>query len=217
MARVKRKDGEKLDEFTISGVINLLESDNPITKKEACEILNISYNTTRLNKIIAGHKEQQERVAKLRAKNRGKAAQPHEISRAIEEYLSGDSLSEIAKGMYRSTAFIKGIIERYKVPVRASSSNYFHPEMLPDDVLSEDFEPDEIVWSAKYNTTAVIKGHKSSDSKFKKWNNKGVVQNHPIHGKCYRIWISGKHSQYALQPWYELGKLKHLQDLGVKL
>ena len=199
--RVKTKQGEKLDDDTIEHVINLLESNNPITKKEACQILNISYNTTRLGKIIASHKEQIQRVAKLKAKNRGKIASEHEIVRAIEEYLSGDSIAEIAKGMYRSSAFVKGIITRFNVPIRASSSNYFHPELLPDETLSEEFEPGEIVWSAKYNTTAVIKGHKSKDPKFKKWDNAGIVQEHPIHGKCYRIWITGKHSQYAVQPW----------------
>ncbi len=217
MSRIKQKQGEKLDEFTVSSVITLLESDNPITKKEACQILNISYNTTRLKKIIAGHKEQVERETKLRAKNRGKKAQPQEITRVIEEYLSGDSITEISRSMYRSVAFVKNVIQKYNVPERVTSHDYFHPELLPDEILSEDYEPGEIVWSARYNTTAVIKGHKSSDPKFKQWDNNGLVQTHPIHGKCYRIRTTGKNEQYAIQPWYELGKLNHLKNLGVKL
>lgn len=217
MARVKRKDGEKLDEFTINSVIGLLESDNPITKKEACQILNISYNTTRLNKIIASHKEQVEREAKLRAKNRGKRAQPHEISRVIEEYLSGDSITEIARGMYRSIAFVKNIIRDCNVPERSASTNYFYPELLPEGSQKENFKSGEIVWSARYNTTAVVMGHKSSDPKFRKWDNDGLIQVHPIHGNVYRILLRGKNARYAAQPWYELASLSHLEKLGVKL
>ena len=38
------KSDEKLDKTTMLRIINLLEQDKPITKKAACEILNISYN-----------------------------------------------------------------------------------------------------------------------------------------------------------------------------
>ena len=49
---IRKKAGEKLDEATLNRVSALLNQDNPITKKEACEMLNISYNTTRLGKIL---------------------------------------------------------------------------------------------------------------------------------------------------------------------
>lgn len=201
--RVKVKESEKLDDNNVKYVIELLESDKPITKKEACSILRISYNTTRLGNIIAGYKEREATEARLRAKNRGKAATNGEVVRAIEEYLNGDSISEIAKYMYRSSSFIKGIINRYNVPVRSSSSDYFSPELLPDEVLSEDFKDGELVWSARYNTTA--------------WIDKRLEKVHSIHGNCYRIWVNGKNQRSANQPWYELGKLEHLQNLGVKL
>lgn len=83
--RVKVKDSEKLDDNNVKYVIELLESDKPITKKEACGILRISYNTTRLGNIIAGYKERAETEARLRAKNRGKSATDGEVVRAIEE------------------------------------------------------------------------------------------------------------------------------------
>jgi len=200
--RVKVKESEKLDDNNVKYVIELLESDKPITKKEACGILRISYNTARLGNIIAGYKERAATEARLRAKNRGKAATDNEIVRAIEEYLNGDSISEIAKFMYRSSSFIKGIIKRYNVPVRSASSDYFSPELLPDEVLSEDFKPGELVWSARYNTTARVDK---------------LVQTQEEHGNVYRIWTLGKSQRYAAQPWYELGKLEHLQNLGVKL
>lgn len=201
--RVKAKESEKLDDNNIKYVISLLESDKPITKKEACSILRISYNTTRLGNIIAGYKEREATEARLRAKNRGKSATDGEVTRAIEEYLNGDSISEIAKYMYRSSSFIKGILTRYNVPVRSTSSDYLSPELLPDEVLSKDFEPGELVWSARYNTTAYIA--------------KKLPEVHPIHGNCYRIWTNGKDRKSAYQPWYELGRLEHLQNLGVKL
>jgi hypothetical protein len=200
--RVKVKDSEKLDDNNVKYVTELLESNKPITKKEACGILRISYNTSRLGNIIAGYKERAATEARLRAKNRGKSATDNEIVRAIEEYLNGDSISEIAKFMYRSSSFIKGIIRRFNVPVRSASSNYFSPELLPDEVLSKDFKPGELVWSARYNTTAIV---------YK------LVQTQEEHGNIYRIWTLGKNQRYAAQPWYELGKLEHLQNLGVKL
>ena len=105
--------------------------------------------------------------------------------------------------MYRSSSFIKGIINKFNVPVRSSNSDYFSPELLPDSVLSEDFELGELVWSARYNNTATISERQEEP--------------HPIHGNCYRIWVNGKDCKFAYQPWYELGKLEHLQHLGVEL
>ena len=53
------------------------KKEKPITKKEACEVLSISYNTTRLNKIIAEFEERQEYVAKRKATNITTTAQSH--------------------------------------------------------------------------------------------------------------------------------------------
>ena len=39
---VRKKREEKLSETNINKVIELLASEKPITKKEACEILNIA-------------------------------------------------------------------------------------------------------------------------------------------------------------------------------
>ena len=41
MRVVKKKAHENLTDESISKVISLLRQDSPITKKEACEILNI--------------------------------------------------------------------------------------------------------------------------------------------------------------------------------
>ena len=203
MARVKVKDSEKLDATNIRHVISLLESDKPITKKEACNILRISYNTTRLSNIITGFKERQATVKRLRAKNYGKPATEQETTRAIEDYLDGEPLYKIAESMYRSPAFIKGIMERNNVPVRTPSHSYFHPKLLPDEILSEDFEPGELVWSAQYNHTAEITGR----------HDKKTDPEYP----CYGIQVLGDYYKHAYVPWYELGSLRHLQQLGVKI
>ena len=72
---IKKRDHEKLTDSNIKHVISLLESEKPITKKEACAILNISYNTTRLNTIIEDFKDRKETEEKRKAERKGKAAQ----------------------------------------------------------------------------------------------------------------------------------------------
>ena len=54
---IRAKKGENLSRDNIAKVHELLSAENPITKKEACSILNISYNTTRLANIIQEHEE----------------------------------------------------------------------------------------------------------------------------------------------------------------
>src|SRR6056300_106110 len=120
MARVKKRDYEQLTATNIEKVITLLNGDSPITKKEACEILNIAYNTTRLQKIIDDFLETQEYQKKRRAMNRGKPASNEEIKEAVIGYLAGEPIADIAKGMYRSSAFVKSLIEKVGVPERVS-------------------------------------------------------------------------------------------------
>jgi len=202
MARVKVKDSENLTPSNLRHVISLLESDKPITKKEACSILRISYNTTRLGKIITAFKEREELTRRLKAKNRGLPATEQETIRAITEYLDGTPIYKIAESMYRSPSFIKGIMIRNNVPVRSTNHSYFHPQLLPDEVLFKDYELGELVWSTQYNHTAKISvRHDKEDTRY----------------PCYGIWVLGEHHKHACVPWYELGSLRHLQQLGVKI
>ena len=57
---IKKQEGENLTDANIKKVIRLLSAEKPITKKEACSILNISYNTTRLSKVIEDYESDQE-------------------------------------------------------------------------------------------------------------------------------------------------------------
>ena len=95
-----------------------MDAEKPVTKKEACSILNISYNTTRLNKIIQDFQDKNEFRAKRKAQLRGKPASSLEIKEAIQSYLRGESVSEISQGMYRSAGFVRSILTRVGVPTR---------------------------------------------------------------------------------------------------
>lgn len=218
MARIKKKEHENLSDSNIQKVITLLEAEKPITKKDACQILNISYNTTRLAKIIEEYKERLEYVAKQKAKRRGKAATNIEIQQAVEDYLSGDNYATIAKRLFRSSGFIKAIIERVGVPVRPTGEDAKRgTDMLPDRCIAEEFLAGEIVWSAKYHRPAKV---------IKEVYSKGDYL-----GRVYQIyvleevrddpppWFANVRAggYYAYQPAYDLGKLEHLEKYGVNL
>ena len=105
------KKHENLTKANIAKVIELLEQEKPITKKEACSILNITYNTTRLVKIIDEHKLDIERTSRMKSKLRGKPATDDDIRFVVQRYLTGENVSSIASSMYRSPAFVKNIIQ----------------------------------------------------------------------------------------------------------
>jgi transposase len=200
--KVKASDHEDLSEPTIKRVIEALAHVPPCTKKTACEMLNISYNTSRLAKIIEQYEEKVTYRTMRRAEKRGKSATPDEIQTVAIEYLEGKGISEIAQMLFRSTAFIKGIIEHYGVPTRQKSKNYFTPELIPDRAVRERFAVGEGVYSARYDCYATIKSeelHKSGEY-------------------VYRIFLEEEDNQmFAYQPASELASLQHLRDLGIKL
>lgn len=199
--RTKNGDSEKLDKTNIEYVISLLEGEKPITKKHACEILHIAYNTTRLNNIIEKHKEKLTRDKQKRQEKRGKPATQDEIKYAISEYLQGNSIDAISESLYRGPAFVKGILEEYSVPLRSRSYDYFHPEMIPEAAVRNQFKMGEIVYSTRYDSTARIERevpHKDE--------------------KVYCVWLlSEKWQQYAYQPASELASLEHIAELGIQL
>ena len=126
MARkvVKKKDYENLSTQNIEKVISLLNpssSQKPITKKEACDILNIAYNTTRLNKIIEEYHEKKAYTAQRKKKLRGQPASQAEIAEACESYLQGGTISEISKSLFRSPSFVRALLEKVGVPQRPAN------------------------------------------------------------------------------------------------
>lgn len=213
MRKVKARDHENLTDNNIRKVITLLSGSSPITKKEACEILNISYNTLRLNKIIESFNDEQDLIKRMKAKKRGVPASKEEIKYIIEAYMEGASIGTIAKSNYRSTAFVKSIIDRVGVPTRVVGDDKFTVEYLPDECVAEEFEVGELVWSAKYHAVCKILKRLSDEKYVAKYG-----------CPCYDMYvfeeteeISTKGGFYASAAAYDLGKLTHLKEYGVNV
>ena len=227
MKRLKKKDHENLSDTNIQKVISLLSGDSPITKKEACSILNIAYNTTRLQKIIDDFLETKAYREKRKSQNRGKAATREEVADTITRFLSGDPISEIAAGLYRSSGFIKSIIERVGVPQKEEGQY----DYLPEECVAESFEKGEIVWSAKYHGPAIIRAELSVDYQAERAGYRDVNYEKKYGAKAYNIWVIEKVDDDYSDRWttatgggfsstqlaYDLGKLSHLKEYGVNL
>lgn len=201
---VRTKDTENLSRENLKKVENLLSAEKPITKKAACEMLNISYNTTRLDKILSDFREKEVFRKEQRSKKRGTTLSKEEYQIIAESYLVDSSpILSIAERLYRSVDTINFALEEMGVPKRQKSYSYFNPQIIPDDAVREQFDIDELVWSAKYESIAEVVD---------------LVQIHDEFGYVYRIWLKAeKWQQYAYQPAYELASLKHLEQFGVKL
>lgn len=201
----KTNDEERLEPANMEKVIALLEpaEGKPITKKLACELLNISYNTTRLGTLIEKYKEKKAYQIARRAALRGKPATIDDVLYVIKDYLNGEPISAISEALYRSAGFVHKILEHYHVPIRASSHDYFRPTLIPEGAMRDTFNVGEIVYSARYDSTAKVEGTFVS----------------PKTGETsYRIWLlSEKWKQFAYSEPCELASLQHLIELGVKI
>ena len=226
---IRKKAGEKLDEATLDRVSALLNQDNPITKKEACEMLNISYNTTRLGKILDDFNETTSYREVRKSQNRGKKATDMETKEAIEAYLSGETISDISKRLYRSTTFVKNILDRVGVPEKLPKTKRKGPAYLPDECVSESFEKEEKVWSACYHAPAIIKQEYTKEYQNENAGIQYVNYEEKYGCSLYSIWVIegetewNEHFGYitggfaAHQLAYDLGSLKHLEEYGVRL
>ena len=200
---VKVKDSEDLSPLTIEKVIALLAAEKPCTKKEACNILKISYNTARLQTIIENYQENKQRVAKLKAEKSHKPATESEIQFCILEYLGGSPVSSIADSLYRSASFVDRILDKCAVPRRSIGWSYQTPQLIPDEAVRDTFSIGEKVWSARYESLATIKSE---------------LPNQPHPTKVYAIYLEDENwQQSAYQPSEELGSLQHLTNYGVSI
>jgi hypothetical protein len=205
MARTRKTQSEveKMTPQNIERVIELLDpklpDQKPITKKDACQILGMSYNTTRLAQVLEDYKQKKQREKDNRDKKRGKPADLSEIKFAVSDYLKGESVDQIAKSLYRTSYFVKKILEDHNIPIRNTSYNYFKPSLIPEAAVRDRFQLAEVVYSARYDSTARIDSEQWS-TQHKCW--------------VYRIWlISDKWQQYAYQEAAELASLEHVQEL----
>ncbi len=198
---VKVREHELLDNANIKKVKELLEQEKPITKKAACQLLNITYNVKRLGSIVEQYVERIESRKRLFAANRGKSWSVLDTKQLVMSYLKGHSVSDLSSALFRSNGAIKKKLELCGVPLRKTEAGYFNPELLPDDCAKEDYREGELVWSSRY--CCVVEVGK-------------LFQVHEHHGNVYSIWIYGKHNQSGYQPWYELGELPVLVEIGAE-
>ena len=109
---IKKRDYEKLDDTNIERVIAALNDSSPITKKVACEMLNISYNTARLSRIIDEYIETRDYRLRRLEQNRYQPATDGEKREIISDYLAGRTITEIARDLYRPTSFVKSFVNK---------------------------------------------------------------------------------------------------------
>ena len=233
------KKHENLTKANIAKVIELLEQEKPITKKEACSILNITYNTTRLGKIIDEHKLDIERTSRMKAKLRGKPATDDDIRFVVQRYLTGENVSSIASSMYRSPAFVKSIIEKIGVPMKLPEGDYEgrRTAMLPDQCVADEFEVGEVVWAIRKNYPAKIVReitvkHQQENAGYAGYHDPSKLVDYveKYGARCYLIYTIETtdltdtffpHLRYAgsycTQLSYDLGSLKHLEKYGVDI
>lgn len=223
MARVKKKEHENLTNANIRHVMMLLTpsdgSSKPITKKEACSILNISYNTIRLGKIIDEYTEHADFVAKRKSQNRGKRATDSEITQTVTEYLAGEPVSEIAKSLYRSAGFVNGIISRVGVPTRVTKTEGRVYDYLPDACIAGGFREGQVVWSAKYHSAALVVRKLEEPIYQDKYGSDcyqiSIIEPVDASESYFKHIEAGGYSAFALA--YDLGSLEHLIEYGVDL
>ena len=214
-SKVKVKEGENLDDATIKKVIDLLEAEKPITKKEACAILNIANNSARLGKIIDNYKAEQEEMSRRRAANRGKPATNYEIQNIIEGYLDGDSVTDIGKRIYRPSSFVKDVVDKVGVPQRVVGADYRNPCIIPEQCAREEFERGQIVWHARKHCLAIVLEQLTNVTD-KDNNYYQVYVIEPIEEPSpyfpqYQDYGGYYDGAYA----YDLGSLDHLKEYGV--
>lgn len=198
----RKNTEERLEPANLEKVIALLEpaEGKPITKKLACEMLNISYNTARLATLIEKHQEKKVKEAERRSALKGTPATPAEISYIISSYLEGCTVDKLSEVTFRSTSFVKAILVKYSVPLRARAHDYFQPELIPEGAIRDRFVVGEKVYSARYDSMAQVEKEYHSEK----------------NGWYYRIWLlAEKWQEYAHQPAEELASLQHLKDMGV--
>ena len=232
---VKKKDYEKLSDSNIQQTVALLESGTQFTKKEACQKLNIAYNTTRLNNIIAEYKDKIAFQEKRRSQNRGKPATAYEITEAVVMFLNHEPVSAIASSLFRSSSFVKGILERVgvpEVPPKEEQSKVTQSKfsLIPEQMVSTHFDNEEMVWSARDCGLAKVL------EEYTQQERSGIpyeysIDYEQVYGcKVYKIYVIEKGDfsntyfphvtvggHYATSCAYDLGKLDHLIDVGVDL
>lgn len=198
---IKAREGELLSKANIKNVIEQLSQDKPITKRDACSLLNINYNTSRLAKILEEFQENESYSASMRIKMRKQPFTIADETYIVSAYLDNEPLSAICETTFRSSARVKDVLSKYNVPLREPGNSYHNPPEV--EVVADDYKEGDLVYAARYSSPAYIRKLHTKDS---------------FHGNVYAILLTGTSRQAAYQPYYELADLRKLQtELGVSL
>jgi hypothetical protein len=194
--------------MTVTRVVNLTEeqykrvteylAQPKATKKAACEMLGISYNTKKLAELIERFEQRETAAKAARLAKRKTAVTLPEVAMWVTAYLNGESPSEIADGAYRSESVVKLHLEKHGAMLRrVGKVDRLNPPMLPEQCMSDDFEVGQYVWVAAYNCVGVVKG---------------------FYKNAVKVWVLSEGIQeHSYQAPWELGSLKHLEAIGVRL
>lgn len=200
----RNRDHEKLDDPNLASVLAALGEDKPITKKEACARLNITYNTTRLGKILDQYQARIEADARIRKSLRGTPLSQGEKRFILEQYVTGESVTEVSKSTHRSRDVINRFLTEQHIPKIGGKSDYFkNVPLIPEEAIREHYEKEDLVFAARYNCLALIVSLFKVDR---------------VHGEVYSVYLLGNKQERAYQPFYELGNLTHLQkEFGIQV
>lgn len=206
---IKKKEGERLDDAHIIKVKEHLENGG--SKKDAYDILNIKANPQRLQKIIDEYDKTVEITKLQRKKKAGTPATDFEISTVIQRTLDGDSVKEISEDLYRSTAFVKNVIEHIGVPQKYTGSWYENQltTSIPDECIRSEFPAGELVWSHRYNGPVIIIKKMEKDTVYQVYVIEKIEEPSPYFS------IEGYGGRYAHVDIADLGSLSHLNKWGV--
>jgi predicted DNA-binding protein len=196
---IKIQEGEKITPENVARVIELLNSkEKPITKKDACDILNIKYNASRLAKIIEEYESRLAYETSRRKANRNKELSDLEIKEILESYFAGESLSKIAERLFRTPVSVKKILNTLNL----IPEDY---EDIPEERLKDEYSKGEIVFSIKYNEVCSI------ENKWKNTTELGV--------SIYNIYLteSDKYAYQSADTLIYLGDLVEKYKLNIKV
>jgi hypothetical protein len=155
--------------------------------------------------------------ARRKAQNKGKGATKQEITSTVQMYLEGSNISDIARALYRSPAFIKGIIERLGVPQKLSMTDFEgrRNAMLPDQCVADEFDLEERVWAIRQNYPAIVqkelKPEAAEERGYRVYLVSTIECTQDDLKDTYFPHLSYAGKQYCLAS-YEMGSLKHLQQ-----
>lgn len=94
-------------------------SNSGKTKKSICEFLKISYNTTKLAKILNDFQTELSRQEEQKKLNKRKVFTDEEEKLIVKKYLEVNSMAKVAEEFFISAAKVKTILIRQQTPIKS--------------------------------------------------------------------------------------------------